>query len=82
MITVGMAVFNEEKTIGKVLENLLSQDYPEAFEILIVGGGPDKTLDIIQDYAKRFRNTRFIKETKEEESPLPLMRFLNLPEVA
>jgi len=39
LITVGIAAFNEEGTIGKVLENLLTQVYPEPFEILVVGGG-------------------------------------------
>jgi len=76
LITVGMAVFNEEKTIGKVLENLLSQAYPEAFEILIVGGGSDKTPDVIQDYAGRFKNIRFVEEKERRGKPAAINEIL------
>lgn len=76
MITVGMAVFNEEKTIGKVLENLVSQAYPEAFEILIVGGGLDKTSDIIQEYAERFKNIRFIEERERRGKPTAINEII------
>ena len=76
MITVGMAVFNEGKTIGKVLENLLSQTYPEAFEILIVGGGSDETSHIIQDYAERFKNIRFIEEKERKGKPAAINEIL------
>lgn len=76
MITVGIAAFNEEKTIGKVLENLLSQVYPEAFEILIVGGGLDKTSEIIQDYAERFKNIRFIREKERRGKPAAVNEIL------
>lgn len=76
MITVGMAVFNEGKTIGKVLENLLSQSYPEAFEILIVGGGSDETPKVVQDYAERFKNTRFIEEKERRGKPAAINEIL------
>ena len=71
-----MAVFNEGKTIGKVLENLLSQEYPEAFEILIVGGGSDETPHVIQDYAERFRNIRFIEERERRGKPAAINEIL------
>lgn len=76
MITVGIAAFNEEKTIGQVLENLLSQVYPEIFEILVVGGGSDKTSDIVQDYAERFRNIRFIRERERRGKPAAINEIL------
>lgn len=76
LITVGIAAFNEERTIGKVLENLLSQVYPEAFEILIVGGGSDKTPDVIQGYAERFRNIRFIREKERRGKPVAINEIL------
>lgn len=71
-----MAVFNEGKTIGNVLENLLSQEYPEAFEILIVGGGSDETPHVIQDYAERFRNIRFIRERERRGKPAAINEIL------
>lgn len=76
MITIGIAAFNEEKTIGKVLENLLTQTYPEDLEILIVGGGSDKTPGIIQEYAERFRNIRFIKERERRGKPIAINEIL------
>lgn len=76
MITVGIAAFNEGKTIGKVLENLLSQVYPEKFEILVVGGGSDKTPDIVQYYAERFRNVRFIRERERRGKPAAINEIL------
>lgn len=76
LITIGIAAFNEEKTIGMVLENLLSQAYPEDFEILIVGGGFDRTAEIVQDYARRFGKIRFIKESERRGKPVAINEIL------
>lgn len=76
LITVGIAAFNEEKTIGRVLENLLSQVYPEPFEILVVGGGSDKTPDIVHAYTERFKNIRFIMERERRGKPAAINEIL------
>lgn len=76
MITVGIAAFNEERTIGDVLQNLLSQEYPEDFGILIVGGGSDRTSDIVRGYVERFRNVRFIEERERRGKPAAINEIL------
>jgi len=61
-VSVVMASFNSERTIGKALDSVRSQDYPqEMIEIVIAdGGSTDKTLTI----AKKF-NVHVIKVPKE-----------------
>ena len=51
-ITIVIATFNSEKTLGKVLDSLKKQTYPkEKTKIVIVdGGSKDKTLEIARGY--------------------------------
>ena len=51
LITVGLVVYNREWIIGKMLDSLLSQNYPHnnIYVVAVDGGSEDSTVDIIKD---------------------------------
>ncbi len=55
VLTVLIAAYNEERTIGARLENVLEQDYPASKLQVIVAsdGSSDRTDEIVGDYAGR-----------------------------
>lgn len=62
MVSICVTVFNEEKSIGPLLDSLLAQS-KNADEIVIVdGGSTDKTIEIINHYQKRFNGIKLLKE--------------------
>ena len=56
-------ILNEEKTIGKCLDSLLSMDFPKNdFEIIIAyGHSKDKTNSILRHYSSRYDNVKLFK---------------------
>ncbi len=61
-ISICTTTFNEEGSIGALLDSLLSQS-KKADEIIIVdGGSKDRTIEIIRHYQKRFRNIKLLTE--------------------
>ena len=61
-ISICITTFNEEGSIGKLLDSLLNQT-KKATEIVIVdGGSTDKTVEIINHYQKRFGVIKLLKE--------------------
>jgi poly-beta-1,6-N-acetyl-D-glucosamine synthase len=63
-ISIIIPTYNEEKTIAKRIDNLLSQNYPsDKIEILIVdSGSKDNTLTIGKEYEKQYANVKIIEE--------------------
>jgi len=60
MITIGITAFKEEKTIGKCLNSILSQELPKEYEILVAC--PDKpTKDIVKEYVKENKKIKLIR---------------------
>ena len=58
-VSIGMPVYNSEKTIDRALGSLLAQRYPN-FEIIISDNASgDKTADICSRYAQRDQRIRF-----------------------
>ena len=55
LVSIIIAAYNEEKEIGKKLDNILSLDYPgQRLEVVIASdGSTDRTNAIIQSYAER-----------------------------
>lgn len=55
-VSVVIPVLNEEHYIKECLDSLIKQDYPKKFlEVILVDGlSDDKTLDIINDYIKKY----------------------------
>ncbi len=76
-ISVVIATYNSEKTIGKCLQSIRDQDYPqEEIEIILADGGSiDKTFSIVRKYNARiikvpssFQNAEFNKGLGVNES--------------
>lgn len=61
-ITVIIPTYNEEKHIGRCLESLLKNDYPQALiEMIVVDGmSGDSTVTILEQYAQRYPFIRLI----------------------
>ena len=74
-LSIGLTTYNEEQTIGKVLEILLDQS-PRSSEILVVAGGEDQTKDIVRSYAKRFPKIKLLEEETRQGKPAALNRIL------
>jgi cellulose synthase/poly-beta-1,6-N-acetylglucosamine synthase-like glycosyltransferase len=60
-VTVYLPTYNEEKTIGAKLDNLLEQDYPIS-EILIYDCSTDDTRKIVEDYSNKHSIIKLIKQ--------------------
>lgn len=61
-VTVIMPVYNTEKYIAQTLTSLIKQSY-DNFELICVNdGSTDKTLDILNTYAKRDKRIRVISQ--------------------
>jgi len=54
-ITITIPVLNEEKFIGRTLEDILSQDYPvDRYEIIVAdGASTDNTRKIVEEFAEK-----------------------------
>ncbi|MGD1046308.1 MAG: glycosyltransferase family 2 protein [Bacteroidota bacterium] len=58
---------NEEKFIGKCLDSIIAQDYPnDKLEVLVVDGkSGDRTRDIVEDYTKCFSFVKLVDNLKK-----------------
>ena len=74
-LSIGVTTYNEEQTIGRVLEILLDES-PRSSEILVVAGGEDRTADIVRSYAKRFSRIKLLEEETRQGKPAALNRIL------
>ena len=66
-ISVILSAFNEEKFIRKAIESVINQTLEDIEIIIINDGSTDKTLDIINSYA---RNDNRITVIDQETSAL------------
>jgi len=65
LVSVIVAVLNEEKYIGRCLESLLQQTLAGNFEVLVIdGGSTDRTVKLVQDIAQRDSRVRLINNPK------------------
>lgn len=71
-VSVVISAKNEERFIGKRIENLTAQDYPkQQLEIIIVSdGSTDKTNEIVAEYEQT---------TSQERTNLPKVKLISLP---
>lgn len=59
-VSIIIAAFNEEKTIEKALNSILTSDYP-SFEVLVVNdGSTDNTSKIVKEYQTKSINLKLI----------------------
>lgn len=77
LVTVIVAARNEEETIGKRVENLLSQNYPPSkLEVIVVSdGSKDRTEQIVEEYAAREKAT-ILRGAQRS----PRLRLVKLPQ--
>ncbi len=61
-VSVCITVFNEERSIGGLLDSLLGQTRKPDEIVIVDGGSQDKTVGIIKDYQKKLRQIRLIIE--------------------
>lgn len=64
MVSIGVPVFNGEKTLALMLDSLLSQTLTD-FEIIISdNASTDKTADIAKDYLRRDQRIRYLRQNE------------------
>lgn len=62
MISIIITAYKEEKTIGKAIDSILSNEILENYELLVLA--PDKpTLDVVRSYQKKSRKIIPIKDS-------------------
>ncbi len=61
-ISIITITFNSAKTIQRALESVLSQTYPDIEHVIVDGASSDGTKEIIEAYAKKHQNVRWISE--------------------
>lgn len=62
-VSVCITVFNEEKSIGKLLDSLLSQTKKPDEIVIVDGGSKDKTVEIIRHYQKKDKRIKLLIES-------------------
>ena len=68
IVSVIVPVYNVEQYIGRCLESLTNQSCSLEYEIIVINDGTkDNSMDIVQDYAKRYS---FIKIIEQENAGL------------
>jgi poly-beta-1,6-N-acetyl-D-glucosamine synthase len=66
-VSIGIAAYNEEQNIGRLLDSVLRQKLKtvRVTEILVISSGStDNTNNIIKTYASRYKKIKLIKQTK------------------
>ena len=76
-VTIYLPTFNEEKNIERKLDNLLAQTYPIK-EILIVDCSTDGTVQIIEQYQRRFPLIRLIRQPQRTGAARTMNEAINL----
>lgn len=61
-ISVVVTVFNEEKSVGKLLKSLLGQTKKPDEIVIVDGGSADKTVEIIRHFQKKDKKIKLLKE--------------------
>lgn len=60
-----MVAYEEEETIGEALQRIVEQISRDAYEVLVVAGGRDQTLEIVKSFAKKHPELIRVFEEKE-----------------
>ncbi len=79
MVTVGICAYNEERTIGNLLENILNyQRLPADSEVLVVCSGcTDDTVNIVQKWAKKDPRLKIIIEIERRGKASAVNKILS-----
>lgn len=61
-ISICITTFNEEKSIGKLLDSLFNQNLKPHEIVIVDGGSTDKTVEIIRHYQKKDKRIKLLIE--------------------
>ncbi len=61
-LSVITVCYNAQESIEKTMQSVLSQSYQNIEYLIIDGKSTDRTLDIVQEYQKKYDNIRLISE--------------------
>ena len=64
LLTIGMGVFNGEKTISKSIDSLLKQTFDDFKLIISDNASTDSTQKICEEYAKKDNRIQYVKQKK------------------
>ena len=59
--TIVITAFKEPHTIGRAIEAIIKQKIPFSYELLAFAPDPE-TSDVIKQYAKRYRQVKYVKD--------------------
>ena len=67
-LSILLVVLNNKAFIAQAMDNFVAQSCPDAELLVMDGASTDGTLSIIQDYARRFSNIRYVSEKDAGQS--------------
>jgi glycosyltransferase involved in cell wall biosynthesis len=76
-ITIGLPVYNGEKTIRRSIESVISQTYQEFKLIISDNASTDSTQTICEEYAKRDKRIQYIRQSKNMGPYWNILYLLN-----
>ena len=77
-ISIVIAAFNEEKVIGRTLENLLRTDYAGAIELIVVDdGSTDRTSSVVAEIAGKDPRLQLLRQGNLGKARALRVGFLN-----
>jgi hypothetical protein len=68
LVSIGVAVFNEERFLTDALASLLAQDYANIEVVISDNGSDDRTADICREFAARDPRIRYHRESENRGS--------------
>lgn len=68
-VSIVIPAKDEEKNIGKTIESVIGQNYPEnLYEVIVVNDrSTDKTKEIVEGYMKKYKNLRIVNITEKSQ---------------
>ena len=63
-IAIGIPIYNEEKNLHKVLENVLLQKYADKEVIISDNNSSDKSEEICKQYVKKYKFIKYYRQKK------------------
>ncbi|MCP3178429.1 glycosyltransferase [Desulfuromonas sp. KJ2020] len=61
LVSIGVAIYNEEKFLRRALESILSQDYPNIEIIICDNASTDKTPSICEEFAEKYAHVSYYR---------------------
>lgn len=78
LVSIGMPVFNGEKSLARALDALLEQDYSNIEVIISDNGSTDRTLEICQEFLKKDSRVKYYHSPKNLGSNWNFNRVFDL----